>query len=103
MGRFSVLRPLSFSICIVVLSWNGRGLESNEKRVVVKAMVNSSKACVVIGQETKLGILNRNLLGEVCSLHLVDGIYFPFVGSSGSICLFGCYGIIVKWILKTLG
>ena len=45
-----------------ILSWNVRGVNSNEKRKLIRAFLNLQRVDLVCLQETKLKGLNRRIL-----------------------------------------
>lgn len=49
-----------------ICSWNVRGLGDRDKRAAVKDVIRSSKADIVLIQESKLSSMLDLLIKEVC-------------------------------------
>lgn len=64
-----------------IISWNVRGLGSPVQKATVKEVIRSSKADVVLMQETKLRTMSNSTVKEVCG--------------NGSF-LFGCVGTLLS-------
>ncbi|KAK9930230.1 hypothetical protein M0R45_027274 [Rubus argutus] len=72
-----------------IISWNIRGMGSRSKRRVIKEKILTSKADVVILQETKKEVIHRKLIGSIWGVRYTDWVSLPSLGSSG--------GILVMW------
>ncbi|KAK9943830.1 hypothetical protein M0R45_009426 [Rubus argutus] len=73
-----------------IISWNIRGMGSRSKRRVIKEKILTSKADVVILQETRKEVIHRKLIGT----RYTDWVSLPYFGSSG--------GILVMWKTKSI-
>ncbi|KAI8555491.1 hypothetical protein RHMOL_Rhmol05G0176900 [Rhododendron molle] len=70
-------------------SWNVRGLNAREKRVIVKSLFKEWKADVVCLQETKLRKVTREGMRELCGSRWVDWIHLDVIGAAR--------GVLVLW------
>lgn len=68
-----------------ILSWNVRGLRCSEKSAVAKEGVRSSKANVVMLQETTMSMVDRSLLHQVSHFSILDGVCLPSLGYQGDL------------------
>lgn len=68
---------------IKILSWNVRGLNAREKRVVVKSLLNEWKADVVCLQETKFSVASREKVKEIWGSRWVKWIHLDACGTEG--------------------
>ena len=74
---------------MLIISWNVRGLNAHPKRAVVKEFRVKFNPDVVILQETKLSIVDRQLVKSVWSSRFVGWASLEACGSSG--------GILILW------
>lgn len=70
---------------IKILSWNVRGLNARDKRVVVKTLLKEWKADVACLQETKLRNVSREVVRELCGSRWVDWIHLDAIGAAGGV------------------
>lgn len=68
---------------IKILSWNVRGLNAREKRVVVKSLLKEWKADVVCLQETKFSVVSREKVKEIWGCQWVKWIHLDACGTAG--------------------
>ncbi|KAK9902279.1 hypothetical protein M0R45_001786 [Rubus argutus] len=77
-----------------IISWNVKGLGSRSKRRVLKEKLVSSKADIVILQETKKEVIQRKLIGSIWGIRSSDWVSIPSNGRSG--------GILIMWKTKSV-
>ena len=93
-----------------MISWNVRGLNDPQKRLVVKNLLREWKCDVVCLQETKIASMNRQLVCSLWSYPYVDWAVLEADRTAGSILLMwdkrvsekvevmvGTFSISVKW------
>jgi hypothetical protein len=86
----SKLRSLQFPMAeqLKILNWNVRGLNSPVRREVVRQMVQAYNPILVCLQETKLVVINQQIVSDTLGQRF-DGFHvLPAVGTRGGI-LFG--------------
>ncbi|KAG5544181.1 hypothetical protein RHGRI_016809 [Rhododendron griersonianum] len=67
---------------IKIISWNVRGLNARDKRVIVKVLLKGWRADVVCLQETKLKEATTEVVKEIWGSWWVDWIHLNAVGAS---------------------
>lgn len=72
-----------------LLSWNVRGMNSVDKHTVIKGVVRTTKAGFLFLQETKMDIIDVQV---ICSLSYFWEVYFVFALSIGA-----SRGILLLW------
>ena len=73
-----------------ILIWNVRGLNSVERRNVVRSLVVSTKIDIVCLQETKMVAISREIILSMLGSDFDNNyICLPSVGASG--------GILIAW------
>ncbi|KAG2705942.1 hypothetical protein I3760_05G081100, partial [Carya illinoinensis] len=72
-----------------IVSWNVRRLNEDNKRLQIRHLLREWKADIVCLQETKLKLINRNMVRSIWSCTYVDWVYLAAKGASG--------GILVMW------
>lgn len=78
---------------IKILSWNVRGLNAKEKRVIVKSLLKEWKVDVVCLQEMKLKEVSKKGMKEIWGNRWGEWIHLDAVGTAG-----GCWSCgIVEW------
>lgn len=70
-----------------ILSWNVRGLGRKSKRRMIKNMLISCGADIVILQETKKVEIERTLVNSIWGFHHKDWVSIPAIGSSGGLVI----------------
>ena len=70
-----------------LLSWNVRGMNSVSKRVVLKGMVQSFKGECLFLQETKMEIIEIQIIRSICPWSNSQFGMCPSIGASGGILL----------------
>lgn len=78
-----------------IISWNIRGLGSKNKRRVIKEMLVSKSADIVILQETKKVEVDRKLVGSIWGAKFKNWVSIPSTGRSGR-----AGGILIMWNTK---
>ncbi|XP_026383279.1 uncharacterized protein LOC113278735 [Papaver somniferum] len=72
-----------------ILSWNVRGLCSNDRRLIVKKMIGLLQAPIVILQETKMMRCSDHDIQQICGHSNFGWTFQQSVGNSG--------GMIILW------
>jgi len=72
-----------------ILSWNVRGLNDFQKRLIVKNLLREWKCDVVCLQETKLSPLDRQMVCSLWSCPYVDWVALDVVQTAG--------GVLIMW------
>ena len=72
---------------IKMISWNVRGLNDPQKRLVVKNLLREWKCDVVCLQETKIASMNRQLVCSLWSCPYVDWAVLEADRTAGGILL----------------
>ena len=98
------------SMKIKMISWNVRGLNDPQKRLVVKNLLREWKCDVVCLQETKIASMNRQLVCSLWGCPYVDWAVLEAERTAGGILLMwdkkvlekvevmvGIYSVSVKW------
>jgi hypothetical protein len=70
-----------------ILSWNVRGLNSPEKRLVVRNLLRQWRVDIVCLQETKLELITRRDINSIWGCPYVGWCYVAAVGTAGGILL----------------
>lgn len=83
-----------------VLCWNVRGLGSPVKKATVKYVICSSKADIVLIQETKLSSMSNATVTEVCGSGSFDWVCRDAMGSARGILLCCNRTLVIKerWV-----
>lgn len=63
-----------------IVSWNVRGMGSELKIAAIKRLIRSSRGNVCLLQESKLDMVNMNLVNKIWG---IDNVNFRFVGAEG--------------------
>jgi exonuclease III len=64
-----------------ILNWNVRGLNNPARRKVVRDLVSETRATIVTLQETKLEVVDANLVIEILGQRFVDNfVVLPAAG-----------------------
>lgn len=71
---------------IKILSWNVRGLNAKEKRMIVKSLLQEWKADVVCLQETKLKEVSKKSIKDLWGGRSVEWIHLDAIGAAGGFC-----------------
>lgn len=72
----------------VIFNWNVRGLNNSARRKVVRDMVQEYRATIVTLQETKLQVIDRQVVLETLGERFADNyVYLPALGTRGGILL----------------
>ncbi|KAL4601768.1 hypothetical protein ACB092_10G005900 [Castanea dentata] len=77
-----------------IISWNVRGLNNPEKRLVVKNLLRDWKCDAICLLETKLGVMSRSLVGSLWNFPYLDWVALDADYTSG--------GILVMWDRRVL-
>ena len=77
-----------------IISWNVRGLNNPEKHLVVKNLLRDWKCDVVCLLETKLGAMDRSVVGSLWICPHLDWVALDADHTSG--------GILVMWDRRVL-
>jgi exonuclease III len=72
-----------------IISWNVRGMNEHEKRIKIRRRLREWKADIVCLQETKMEVINTEVVRSVWGCVHVDWTYLGARGASG--------GILVMW------
>jgi hypothetical protein len=70
-----------------IISWNVRGMNEYEKRIKIRRRLREWKADIVCLQETKMEVINAEVVRSVWGCVHVDWIYLGARGASGGILL----------------
>ena len=70
-----------------LLSWNVCGMNSVSKRVVLKGMVQSFKGECLFLQETKMEVIDIQIIRSICLWSNSEFAMCPSIGASGGILL----------------
>ena len=70
-----------------IVSWNVRGLNELDKWLRVRNLIRNWKADIVCLQETKLELINRDVICSLWGGQHVDWLYLDFVGASSGVLL----------------
>jgi hypothetical protein len=70
-----------------IISWNVRGMNEYEKRIKIRRRLREWKADIVCLQETKMEVINIEVVRSVWGCVHVDWIYLGARGASGGILL----------------
>jgi exonuclease III len=81
-----------------VLCWNVRGLNQVAKRAVVAEVVKSSGASFFCCQESKLAVLDQQLVAQTCGASL-DGFDFVFPAMVRGVVFSRLGEVIALWSL----
>jgi exonuclease III len=65
-----------------LVSWNVRGLNNGDKRIQVCNLLHFWRADMVCLQETKLEVVNKDLVRSLWRCRYVDWIYKESLGAS---------------------
>lgn len=72
----------------VILNWNVGGLNNSVRRKVVCDLVRETKATIVTLQETKLDVIDAEMVNEILGSRFVDNyVVLPALGTRGGILL----------------
>ena len=106
----SVVGDSLVSMKIKMISWNVRGLNDPQKRLVVKNLLREWKCDVVCLQETKIVSMNRQLVCSLWGCPYVDWAVLEADRTGGGILLMldkrvlekvevmvGIFSVSVKW------
>ena len=83
-----------FFMKLRLISWNVRGLNNPQKRESIKHWLRSWKCDVVCLQETKLEVVDLQLVRSLWSSPYVDWDFLPAIGSAG--------GVLMIWDTRVL-
>ena len=72
-----------------IVSWNIRGMNSVSKRAVIKEVVKSCKGEWLVFQETKMEVIDANIIRSVFPWSQCQFVMCPSTGASG--------GILIAW------
>ena len=70
-----------------ILTWNVRGLNSLDKRLMVRNLLRQWHVDIVCLQETKLELISRRIIRSLCGCSYVDWCYVASIGTFGDIIL----------------
>jgi exonuclease III len=70
-----------------ILYWNVRGLNSPDKRLMVRNLLRQWRVDIVCLQETKLEHISRRVVKSVWGCHYFDWCYVAAIGAAGGILL----------------
>jgi exonuclease III len=70
-----------------ILSWNVRGLNCPNKRLMVRNLLRQWRVDIVCLQETKLDLISRKIINSLWGCSYVDYCYVASSGASGGILL----------------
>lgn len=72
----------------VIMNWNVRGLNNSARRKVVKDLTREKRATVACLQETKLEVIDKDLVTEILGDKFVENfVFLPASGTRGGILL----------------
>ena len=77
-----------------ILSWNVRGLNDCQKRLIVKNLLREWKCDVICLQETELSSIDRQMVGNLWSCPFVDWVALDAVQTAG--------GVLLMWDRRVL-
>jgi exonuclease III len=69
-----------------IIAWNVRGLNAFKKRLRIRGLLKEWKADIVCLIETKMGVINREVVHSLWGGQHVDWIYKGASGASGACC-----------------
>lgn len=72
-----------------ILSWNIRGINSQEKWDHIRNKISGSGAAIVCLQETKRESFDQSYVSKFCPRHLNKFAFVPSIGASG--------GMLIVW------
>jgi hypothetical protein len=72
---------------VKIITWNVRGLNDLNKRLLVRHLLRSWKADIICLQETKPDLITKGLVRNIWGIHHVDWLYLSSMGASGGILL----------------
>ena len=75
---------------IVLLSWNVCGLNTRARRDVVRVLLQDTRASVVCLQETKLSLVDVDVIQCMCGSQFKDFAYLPAADTRGG-ALVACH------------
>jgi hypothetical protein len=70
-----------------ILSWNVRGLNSPNKRIMVRNLLRQWRVDIVCLQETKLELISKTVINSIWGCPYVDWCYVAGIGAAGGILL----------------
>jgi exonuclease III len=70
-----------------IIAWNVRGLNAFKKRLRIRGLLKEWKADIVCLIETKMGVINREVVRSLWGGQHADWIYKGAVGASGGMLL----------------
>jgi exonuclease III len=70
-----------------ILTWNVRGLNSLDKRLMVRILLRQWRVDIVCLQETKLELISRRMIRSFWGYSYVDCCYVASIEASGDIIL----------------
>ncbi|KAK9930651.1 hypothetical protein M0R45_027684 [Rubus argutus] len=77
-----------------IVTWNVRGLGSKRKRSMIRNLVVSSGADIIILQETKMAKIERRLVSSIWGVRFKEWVSIPAIGRSG--------GLVVIWNTRSV-
>jgi hypothetical protein len=70
-----------------ILSWNVRGLNRPDKRMMVRNLLRQWHVDIVCLQETKLELISKRVINSIWGCPYVDWCYVAAIGAIGGILL----------------
>ena len=70
-----------------LVTWNVRGMNSVSKRAVMKGVIRSCKGECVFIQETKMEVIENQVINSFCPWSNGQFVMGPSIGSAGGILL----------------
>lgn len=70
-----------------IISWNVRGMNSVDTRVVIKDAIKSARGAFLFFQETKMEVIDEKVVKSLCVFSNVNFAFCPSRGLSRGILL----------------
>jgi hypothetical protein len=83
-----------------ILTWNVRGLNSLDKRLMVRNLLRQWRVDIVCLQKIKLELISRRLISSLWGCSCVDWCFEAFIGASGGILLMWDRRVITRLEMK---